>query len=979
MRRPLLVASFVVFLTGCGAPARPAPPPVRAVATAQPPSLPVDELDEPLPLDARVTRGQLENGLTYYILPHKKPENRAHVWLAVNAGSVLEDEQQRGLAHFVEHMAFNGTQRFPKQSLVDFLEKSGVRFGADLNAYTSFDETVYMLQVPTDKAELFGKSFSVLRDWADGVSFDPQEVEKERAVVLEEWRLGRGAGMRLFDKQAPVVFYGSKYPERLPIGKPEIIQHAPREALLSYYRDWYRPELMAVIAVGDFRKEDVEARIRAEFASLRAPARPRPRPRVEVPAHPNTLVTIETDPEMPTASVALLSKLPHRPELSSRDYRRKISERLFNDMLNERLDELRRKPNAPFLSAGSAMGGLVRATDVLRQSVTVKDDAALSGFGALLEEIHRVERHGFTQTEFDRAKSQLLRQFQHAVGEREKLDGRALATEIVRNFLQRETMPGAEAELALVEKFLPGITLTELEQLGKTMSAGSHVIAVTGPSQMQKPSAEALLALSSQVAARDIAAYADNGADLRLMTEPPKAGSVVKVSDIAELGVSEWTLSNGVKVVLKPTNFANDEIQMSAFSPGGTSLVRDADFDSARFADRVVDAGGIGPFDSVALRKALAGKLVSVSARIDELEEKVSGRATKSDLELMFQLIHLSFTAPRRDADAFASWRARATERASHRLLSPEQTFSEEMQAFSTQNHLRRRPSTPEVLSRVDLDKALAIYKDRFADASDFTFVFVGNFTKEQLKPLVETYLGSLPAKQRKESWRDVHVSWPTGVKQKTVFKGSEPKSLVVLSFHGQARWSRDADNDFRSLGDALRIRLREVLREDLGGVYGVQVSGNISRRPRQEYMLSVSFGCLPDNVEKLKKAAFDEIASLKERGIDEGTLTKIVQTRRRAQESDLMENRFWLHELGRAYTFGDDPKLILELEPLLSKVSSERVRGAAKQYLSTKQYVLGVLSPETAGTTSPSATPPALTPANSANGGLTFRPRPGR
>jgi zinc protease len=348
---------------------------------------------------------------------------------------------------------------------------------------------------------------------------------------------------------------------------------------------------------------------------------------------------------------------------------------------------------------------------------------------------------------------------------------------------------------------------------------------------------------------------------------------------------------------------------MSAFSPGGTSLVRDADFDSARFADRVVDAGGIGPFDSVALRKALAGKLVSVSARIDELEEKVSGRATKSDLELMFQLIHLSFTAPRRDADAFASWRARATERASHRLLSPEQTFSEEMQAFSTQNHLRRRPSTPEVLSRVDLDKALAIYKDRFADASDFTFVFVGNFTKEQLKPLVETYLGSLPAKQRKESWRDVHVSWPTGVKQKTVFKGSEPKSLVVLSFHGQARWSRDADNDFRSLGDALRIRLREVLREDLGGVYGVQVSGNISRRPRQEYMLSVSFGCLPDNVEKLKKAAFDEIASLKERGIDEGTLTKIVQTRRRAQESDLMENRFWLHELGRAYTFGDDPK----------------------------------------------------------------------
>jgi zinc protease len=704
---------------------------------------------------------------------------------------------------------------------------------------------------------------------------------------------------------------------------------------------------MAVIAVGDFAAQDVEARIKAEFATLVAPTTPRARPLIEVPAHDKTLVSIETDPEMPATSVALLSKLPHRPELSARDYRRKISEQLFNTMLNERLDELRQKANAPFLSASSSLGGLARTTDVFRQSANVKDDAALSGFGALLEEVLRVERHGFTPSELERAKSQLLRQFQHAVSERDKLDGRALSAEIVRNFLQQETMPGVETELVLVEKFLPGVTLAELDHLGKDLN-GSRVIVVTGPSQMQKPSADAMLAVSQQVAARSIVAYTDSGADSRLMTERPSPGAVLKSGELAELGVTEWTLQNGVKVVLKPTTFLNDEIRMSAFSPGGTSLVKDGDFDSARFADSIVDQGGLGPFDAIALRKSLAGKLVSVSARIDELDERLSGRAATSDLELMFQMIHLSFTAPRRDEAAFFSWRARELQRSSHRLLSPELTFAEEMQALSAQNHVRRRPVTPAVLERIDLDKAFAVYKDRFGDAGDFTFVFVGNFSSEQLKPLVETYLGSLPSKGRKENWRDVKVSWPNGVQTKTVKKGSEPKTLITLTFHGQARWSRDTDNDLRTLRDVLRIRLREVLREDMGGVYGVQVNAGISRRPRQEYTFTVSFGCLPDNADKLEKAVFASIQSLKNDGIDADTLLKIKESRRRAHEMDLKDNGFWLRELERAYTFGDDPKLILDILPLLEKVTSERVRAAAKQYLSTKRYVLGVLEPET-------------------------------
>ncbi|MBI5536069.1 MAG: insulinase family protein [Deltaproteobacteria bacterium] len=946
---------LALLLCSCGSPQFTTPPRAAPpLPSAQASAGPVDELDRPLPLDARLKKGTLDNGLTYYILPHKKPENRAQIWLAVNAGAVLEDDDQRGLAHFVEHMGFNGTKRFPKQALVDFVEKSGVRFGPDLNAYTSFDETVYMLQVPTDKPDLLNRGLSVLRDWADGVSFDPGEVEKERGVVLEEWRLGRGAGMRLFDKQAPVFFHGSKYAERIVIGKPEIIKNASRDTLVRFYQDWYRPDLMAVVAVGDFTTADIEARIKSEFSSLKPPAKPRPRATVTLPAHDNTLVSIETDPEMPTTSVRIMSKLPARSEKSARDYRRMLSERLFNAMLNGRLDELRRLPDAPFLSAGSSSSMFLRHADVFQQSATVKDDGVERGFGALLEEVLRVERHGFTSSELDRARSQLLRQYQHAVAQRDKLDARSFASEIVRNFLREETMPGPEAELALAERFLPTFSLDEINQLSKTLGKGSRVIAVTGPSRMVKPTSDAMIAMSRDVASRDIKPYEDAAPSGPLMAQKPAPGPVVKTSTVSEINVTEWTLKNGVRVIVKPTTFSNDEVKLTAFSPGGTSLVKDADYDSAKFADEIVAMGGLGPFDAIKLRKSLAGKVASVSARISELEEGFSGHAAPADIELLLQMVNLSFTAPRRDENAFASWRTRETESVRNRRLSPDRTFFEDMLLFSTQNHLRRRPTTPEVLQKVDLDKVMAIYKDRFADAGDFTFVLVGNIELDRLKPLVETYLGSLPTKGRKESWRDINVAWPNGVQTKTIVKGTEPKSRVTLTFHGAERWTRDTDNDLRMLAEVLRIRLREILREDMGGVYGVTVGGAITRRPKQEFTFNVSFGCSPENVDKLEKAIFDEVKVVQEKGIGDDYIVKVKELRRRAHETDLKDNGYWTRELERAYRFGDDPRQIVDITPLLDKVNSDHVRAAAKKYITTKQYVLGVLKPENAGAAAP-------------------------
>jgi zinc protease len=960
MRRwsPLILSLLASLACGSAPPSAAAPPVASSHAVATPH---VDELDRPLPLDARITSGRLDNGLTYYVLPHQRPEKRAQIWLAVNAGAVLEDDDQRGLAHFVEHMGFNGTRRFPRRELVHFLEQSGVRFGPDLNAYTSFDETVYKLQVPTDKPEMVERAVAILRDWADGISFDPAEVEKERGVVLEEWRLGRGAGMRIFDKQAPVLFHGSKYAERLTIGKSEIIKHASRDTLVRFYRDWYRPDLMAVVAVGDFSPAQVEARIKAEFGSLKAPHKPRPRSVVTLPAHAETLVSIETDPELPATSVSILSKLPRRPEVSARDYRRSIAEQLFNVMLNARLDEIRRQPDAPFIAASSSASSLVRSADAFRQAARVKEDDVERGFGALLEEVLRVERHGFVQSELDRAKAQLLRHFQQAVKELDKTNSREFAAELVRNFLEAEAAPGRRAELALVERFLPTIEVGELNALGKSLAQGSRVILVAGPAHLVRPSREAMLGIESAVAARNIAPYRDDSPGEPLMREPPAPGKIAKRSKLSELGITEWTLDNRVRVILKPTDFDNDIVHMSAFSPGGSSLVKDADYVSAKFADEVVRQGGLGPFDAVKLRKALAGKVVSVSARITELDERLSGRASASDLETMFQMIHLSFTSTRRDREAFFAWRNREVENVKNRRLSPEATFFEDMLVFQTQNHPRRQPTTPEVLQQVDLDKALAVYADRFADASDFSFVFVGNIDLPKLEPLVETYLASLPTKQRKESWRDVRARWPSGARTKVIQKGSEPKSRVSLTFHGPQQWSRDAENDLRMLSEALRFRLRQILREDMGGVYGVQVSGIISRRPRQEFRLNVSFGCAPDSVAKLKQAVFDELRSIQRDGVEPQYAHKIKQARRSAHEVDLKSNGFWLRELERAYLYGDDPRLIPDIEPMLEKISVDRIRAAAKRYADEKQYVLGILKPDSslapaAGSTSSAA-----------------------
>jgi len=934
-----------------------------------------DTDDSPaLPIDPAIRTGKLANGMTYYIRKHGKPEKRVYLWMAVDAGSVLEDDDQLGLAHFVEHMAFNGTKRFEKNTLIDFLEKSGMDFGADLNAYTSFDETVYQLKVPTDDPALVAKGLDILEDWSSALSFDPKEVDKERGVVVEEWRLGRGADQRIFDKQWPIYLEGSKYADRKPIGEREILEKAPVDTLRRFYQDWYRPDLMAIVVVGDVDPAAMQKEIEARFGKLKNPAKSRPRPEVPVPLLDKTRGAVITDPEASSTSVSVVIKGPLRSMKTENDYRRDLIENIFHGLLRARFDELRQQPDSPFTFAFSSTGSMGRAVEIFDLSAGVKGGRVEDALETLLVEVERVKQHGFVAGELDRERARSMRRFERNVADQETVDGRAYAFGTVRRHLDREAMPSREHELVLAKKFIPGITLDEVNALAESWTKKTdRVVLASGPARDKMPTDKALLAVAASVAGAKVAAYEDRGAGAELMATKPTPGKITKTETLSEIGVTVWTLSNGAKVVVKPTDFKKDEVLFEAFSPGGHSRVDHKRYDSAANASAIVGRSGIGSHDAVTLRNLLAGKVANVSAFVGELEEGVRGNGSPQDLELMLQLTYLQMTAPRKDPDAFTSWKTSTAEFVKNRDLNPQQVFFEKFNAFRWNNHARRQPTTVETLDRVDHDAALTIYKDRFADAGDFTFVFTGNIDLATMQPLVETYLASLPTTGRKEKWKDVGAKAPAGDKRVDIAKGVDPKSFVMMTFHGSSRYSADAEDDIEILADVMDIRLREVLREDMSGVYGAFSSGNLIRRPRPTYAYTIGFGCAPENASKLQDAVASIIASIKREGVTEEYLEKVREKRRRQLETSMRENRFWMGQLTEHYRYGTDPKKILELDKTLARVTSDNVKKTAKKFLNTKSRVTGVLMPE-GGAPPPKPDPGALTP-KSATKTITTKP----
>lgn len=948
LRFPLAIG---VLLATPGVPRLPAQETPPAADTALAATAP---LEAPLPVDPAVRTGVLANGLLYYVRENRRPEDRAELRLAVDAGSVLEDEDQRGLAHFVEHMAFNGTRSFEKQELVDYLERVGMRFGPEINAYTDFDETVYMLRVPTDSADVLDTGLRILRDWAGGIAFDSAEVERERGVVLEEWRLGQGASSRVRDRQLPVLFRGSRYAERLPIGDPEVLRGFEHGMLRRFYADWYRPDLMAVVAVGDFDGAEIEARIRDLFGDLRGPSDPRSRPRFDVPGHPETLVSSVADPELTVGSVGVTWKLEPSGEGTHGDYRRDLIEASWGSMLNFRFFEITQtSEDPPFLSAAGGKGSLVRGADAFQLRAAAQPDRLEPALERLLVEARRLATWGFTEDELARQKADMLRAYERAYEEREKSESSGFADEYVRAFLEDEPIPGIAYEYALVRRFLPQIGIDELNRAGEGwIRDRSRVILASVPGEAGSDGVpeQALLAAFDRAETGPVEPWREGPEAAPLLAVLPEPGSVLSTSRVEEVGVTEWRLSNGARVLLKPTDFKQDQVLFSAYAPGGTSLADDSAFVSATWASSIVAASGAGELGAVDLQKQLAGKAVSASPFIGELEAGMGGSASPRDLETLLQLVHLYVTEPRRDTVAYRSLMARLETVLANRGASPEAVWSDSLAVLLADHHPRRRPPTTEQLGEIDLDEALAFYRGRFAGVGEFTFTFVGSFDPDELGPLVERYLASLPAGDGGEGWRDVGVRPPDGVVRRLVRQGVEPKALTAIVFTGPFDYSREEAFLLSSTAEVLDIMLREVLREALSGTYGASVDATPRKQPVGQYGVRVAFGADPERLDELTAAAFAVIDSLATHGASEENLEKVRETLRRERETDLRDNGFWLAAITSYDRYGQDLALIAEYDGLVDGLTAERIGAAASKYLRPDRYVQVSLLPETGG-----------------------------
>ncbi len=903
-----------------------------------------------IPVDPSVTIGVLPNGLKYYIQYNKKPEKRAELRLAVNAGSVLEDDNQKGLAHFCEHMAFNGSTHFKKNELVDYLESVGVKFGPELNAYTSFDQTVYMLQVPTDKADVLEKGFVVLEDWAHGLAFDTVEINKERGVITEEWRLGRGAQQRMRDKQFPILFKNSKYADRLPIGDVNIVQNCPYSVLKKFYTDWYRPDLMCVVAVGDFDKAVIEKYIKDHFGNLKPAEKPRERYYAPVPPHDETLFAIASDKEAQYSSVAILAMRPVEKAVTVDDYKKVIVQNLFQSMLNARLHEITLQADPPFLFAYAGKSGFVRTAEAVVLQAVVKEGGIDKGLDAILREAERARQFGFTATELERHKETILRGLEKAVAEKDKTESSHLINQYVDNYLEEQPIPGIENEYVLYKKFVPGITLDDVNALSADLMQKTNRVILVNTAEKEgvaAPTEKELNAVMDKVQSEKITAYEDKVNQLPLVSELPKPGKIIEEKKNDKLGYTEWKLSNGVRVLVKQTDFKNDEIMFTAVASGGSSLCDDKDAMSASFADDIASESGIGNFTEVELQKALANKIVSVSAGFDFNSESLRGSCSPKDAETMFQLIYLDFTNPRFDSSAFASYMVKARTWVSNRANDPQAAFSDTLNAVLHNYHFRMRPYTPALLDEINLNAVEKFFKDRFADAGGFTFIFSGNIDMASFKGLVEQYIGGLPALNRHESWRDLHITNPTGIVERKVYKGIEPKSSVSIQISSDLKWDRHEEYLFNSLCDVLDIRLREVIREDKGGTYGVHVGRFITKIPAGRCRVSVNFGCKPERVDELVTAAFAVLDSVKKFGVKPETVEKVKETQKRGREVSLKTNGFWISQIMNHLWYGENPELMLKFDEWNSALSVDEIKATANKYLDDKNYVKVVLYPE--------------------------------
>lgn len=911
-------------------------------------------LTDKIPFDSKVKTGKLANGLTYFIRANQKPEKKVELRLVVNAGSILEDNDQQGLAHFTEHMSFNGTKNFKKNELVSFLQSIGVEFGADLNAYTGFNETVYILPIPLSDPTNFKKGMQVLQDWASTVTFENKQIDDERGVVLEESRSGKGADDRMGRKVYVKQYEGSKYAQRLPIGKDSILKTFKYDAIKRFYRDWYRPNLMAVVVVGDIDVAATEKMIQEMFGGLKNPVNPRPRIAPALPLRTKNETLIVTDKEATNYRIQLnYAAVPSKTEVTIGDYRKEsLIKNMFTSMLNQRMSELSQSANPPFVGAGAGFGSEARGyVGFINVAIPSKKgiDTALY---ALLIEVERVKKFGFTQDELDRAKKSQLASIERSYNNRDKTPSEQIIEEYIQYFLQQEPSPGIETEYNYAKELLPGIKLEEVNAIANELKQNEKVFAsIQGPEKSDTPipTNNAFLTAIENISKSPIKAYEEKALATSLLKIKPSAGTLVKETTNDVLGITELQYSNGTRIIVKNTNFKQDEIILTGFKKGGTSLYGLADKFNANYATSAIQQMGIGDFNPIDLRKFMAGKIANANVGLNALSTRVSGNSTIKDAESMFQLMYLYFTNVRKDEALFNGWKEKQKSQVQFMMADPTTAFIDSVYGVMYGGN----PLAPSVVpkatdfEKINLDRSLEIYRALTSDANDFTFILVGNVNVELMKPLFATYIGGLPSKGKTGAFIDNGLRITKGNKEVNLYKGKEAKSFIFNVYSGEVKYSEDLALQTEMLTEILNIKIIEDLREKIGGIYSGGINGSINKYPFQGYTLALQLPCGPENVDKLKKAASVEIEKIKTNGPEQKDLDKVKKSLLEKYTVNIKENRYWSGLLQGIYFQENNPQRINDYIQIVNAVTTENIKTVANALFDGKNIINATLFPE--------------------------------
>ena len=901
----------------------------------------------PIPTDPNVRVGKLENGLTYYIRHNELPDNQADFYIAQKVGSILEEDNQRGLAHFLEHMCFNGTTNYPGNLLREYLEGIGVKFGANLNAYTSIDETVYNISnVPVTRETVVDSCLLILHDWANDLTLDHEEIDKERKVIHEEWRTRTGAMMRMYEKVFPVMFKDSKYAYRLPIGTMEVVDNFPYQALKDYYEKWYRPDQQGIIVVGDIDVDKVEEKIKKMFSPIEMPENAAERKYFPVPDNDEPIIAVAKDKEQQVPIIYLFHKheaVPDEMKNNMGYLAMNYMTSMVGNMLNARLEELTQKPEPPFIQAFAEDGIylLAKTKGAFMGLAVAKEDGILTSTEALMTEIERVRQFGFTASEYARAKADYLRALESAYNERDKMRNAQYVNEYVRHFIDNEPMPGIENEYAIMNQIVPNIPVDAINQMVKQLIGEKNIVlSVFCPEKegMKYPTEAELKAVIDKVKAAKLEAYVDKVSDEPLMKELPAGGKVVK-SEEGPFGSKVLTLSNGVKVVMKKTDFKADEVRMQAFSTGGTSMFDDKDVVQFKLINQVAGLGGLGNFSNVDLDKVLAGKMASASAYVNSLTEGISASCSPKDMETMLQLTYLRFTAPRMDQDAFTSFIGRNKAALANAEANPNTAFSDSINVALYNRHPRAISIKAETLDKIDYSKVMELYKDRFADASDFTFVMVGNIDEATATPLIEKYLGSLPSTKRNEKFRDVNPDIRKGMYENNFTREMETaKSSVLMVASGKCEYTQKNVVLMSMLGQLLNILYTQTVREEAGGTYGVSCNGQLSKYPEAEGVFQIYFDTDPERrpqmVELINKGISDFIAQ----GPKAEDLNKVKEYMMKTYQQNQKENSYWMGILNTMLWEGVD--MNKGYENTVNGISIEDLKKFAKDFFGQENMI---------------------------------------